>query len=358
VTRPDRTRLGDMLWGFFPAQVLRTLAGLGVPDLLDDGRRDLAELVAATGCHRDALGRLLRAARGLELVDVDGDGRWSLTADGQLLRTGTPGSLGSLAQLFCGDAPWRSWGELEWSVRTGEVAFEKVTGRSAFAHMADDPRMLAVFTEAMAEGTRMAASGIVETCDVDGVEVLVDVGGGNGTLLAAFLAAHPHLRGVLFDTAHGIGDAQNVLGPLRESHVPVTRLRERGFPATRGFGERVEIVTGDFFESVPPADAYVIKGVIHDWDDERSVAILHRIREAMRPGGRLFMAEPVIAEDTPGLVAQRVMLMSDLNMLVCTGGRERTLPEFTALLDAAGLRLVDARRVPPPSGLSVLRAEV
>jgi orsellinic acid C2-O-methyltransferase len=357
VTRPDRARVADMLWGFFPAQVLRTLAGLGVPDLLDDGRRDLAELAAATGCDRDALGRLLRAGRGLELVDVDGDGRWSLTADGQLLRTGTPGSLGSLAQLFCGDAPWRSWGELEWSVRTGEVAFEKVTGRSAFAHMADDPRMLAVFTEAMAEGTRMAASGIVETCDVDGVGVLVDVGGGNGTLLAAFLAAHPRLRGVLFDTAHGVGDAQDVLGPLQESHFHATRLRGSGFPATRGFGERIEIVTGDFFTAVPPADAYVVKSVVHDWDDERSVAILRRIREAMHGDARLFLVEPVLAEDTADLVAQRVMLMSDLNMLVCTGGRERTLTEFGRLLDAAGLRLVDVRRVPPPTGFSVLRAE-
>ena len=339
MTRPDRARVADMLWGFFPAQVLRTLAGLGVPDLLDDGRRDLGELAAATGCDRDALGRLLRAARGLELVDVDGDGRWLLTADGQLLRTGTPGSLGSLAQLFCGNAPWRSWGELEWSVRTGEVAFEKVTGRSAFAHMADDPRMLAVFTEAMAEGTRMAAFGIVETCDVDGVEVLVDVGGGNGTLLAAFLAAHPHLRGVLFDTADGVGDAQGVLGPLH------------------GFGERVEIVTGDFLAAVPPADAYVVKSVVHDWDDERSVAILRRIREAMQGDARLFLVEPVLAENTADLVAQRVILMSDLNMLVCTGGRERTLTEFGHLLDAAGLRLVDVRRVPPPTGFSVLRAE-
>ena len=357
MTRPDRARVADMLWGFFPAQVLRTLAGLGVPDLLDDGRRDLGELAAATGCDRDALGRLLRAARGLELVDVDGDGRWLLTADGQLLRTGTPGSLGSLAQLFCGDAPWRSWGELEWSVRTGEVAFEKVTGRSAFAHMADDPRMLAVFTEAMAEGTRMAASGIVETCDVDGVEVLVDVGGGNGTLLAAFLAAHPHLRGVLFDTAHGVGDAQGVLGPLQEGHLHATRLREGGLPATHGFGERVEIVTGDFFAAVPPADAYVVKSVVHDWDDELSVAILRRIREAMQGDARLFLVEPVLAEDTADLVAQRVILMSDLNMLVCTGGRERTLTEFGHLLDAAGLRLVDVRRVPPPTGFSVLRAE-
>ncbi len=323
----------DMLWGFFPAQVLQTLTALGVPDLIGDGRRELAALAADTGTDPDALGRLLRAARGLELVEREPDGGWSLTEAGQLLRTGVPGAVGRLARLFCGDATWRSWGELEWSVRTGEVAFEKVTGRPAFAHMADDPAMLAVFTEAMAEGSRMAAPGVVATCDLDGVDSLVDVGGGNGTLLAGFLAAHPGLRGILFDTADGVGDAAAVLGG------------------------RAEIVTGDFFAAVPAADAHVVKSVIHDWDDERSIAILRRIRAAMPGRGRLFLVEPVLADDTAGLVAQRVTLMSDLNMMVCTGGRERTLAEFTALLDAAGLALVDVRQVPPPTGFVVLRAE-
>jgi len=332
----------DMLWGFFPAQVLQTLTALGVPDLIGDGRRTLAELAAATSTQPDALGRLLRAARGLELVDVvppgsdAADRACQLTDAGQLLRTGVPGSVGRLARLFCGDATWRSWGELEWSVRTGAVAFEKVTGRPAFAHMADDPALLAVFTEAMAEGTRAATPGIVATCDLDGVERLADVGGGNGTLLAAFLRAHPGLRGILFDTAAGVGDCAAVL---------------------RGVGERAEVVTGDFFVDVPEADAYVLKSVIHDWDDDRAAAILRRVRAAMPEHGRLFLVEPVLAEDTAGLVDQRVVLMSDLNMLVCTGGRERTLGGFTALLDAAGLRLADVRRVPPPTGFSVLRAE-
>lgn len=339
-----RARVMDMLWGFFPAQVLQTLTALGVPDLIGDDRRTLAELAAGTATDPDALGRLLRAARGLELVEVvvpplpggSADGAWRLTDAGQLLRTGVPGSVGHLARLFCGDATWRSWGELEWSVRTGDVAFEKVTGRSAFAHMADDPGMLAVFTEAMAEGTRMATPGVVATCDLSGVQRLVDVGGGNGTLLAAFLKTHPQLHGVLFDTVEGVGDHAEVL---------------------RGVGDRVQVVTGDFFVELPEADAYVVKSVIHDWDDDRSVAILRRIRAAMPDHGRVFLVEPVLAEDTAGLVDQRVVLMSDLNMLVCTGGRERTRSEFDALLAAAGLRLTDVRRVPPPTGFSVLRAE-
>lgn len=326
----DRGRVMDLVWGFFPAQVIQTLAGLGLPDLLADEPRDLADLARHTGTERDPLGRLLRAATGLGLVDRGADGRWALTPDGALLRSGVPGSLGNLAQLFCGDPVWRAWGELEHSVRTGEPSFEKITGRSSFEHMETDPAMLAVFTEAMAEGSRMAAPGVVATCDLSGVHTLVDVGGGNGTLLAAFLAARPELHAILFDTPDGIGT------PIADG--------------------RLEIVTGDFFVAVPPGDAHLLKSVIHDWDDERSIAVLRAVRAAMPAHGTLFLVEPVLAEDAGGLVEQRVTLMSDLNMLVCTGGRERTEAEFGALLDAAGLRLVDVTRVPPPTGYSVLRA--
>jgi hypothetical protein len=220
-------------------------------------------------------------------------------------------------------------------VRTGEPAFAKVTGKGAFEHMSEDPHMLAIFTEAMAEGTRMAAPGVVASCDLTGIRTLADVGGGNGTLLAAFLSAHPDLRGILVDTAAGVGDAEAVLGDL---------------------AARCDVVTGDFFASVPRADGYVLKSVIHDWDDPRSVEILTRVREAMPEHGVLFLVEPVLADDPDALADQRMTLMSDLNMLVCTGGLERTEAEFAALLDMAGLRLDTVTRVPPPTGYSVLRA--
>ncbi|WP_214407916.1 methyltransferase [Pseudonocardia lacus] len=329
----DRAALSTMLWGFFPAQVVRTLAALGVPDALGERPQGTPGLAGRIGADPGALGRLLRAAAGLGLLDHDPAGAWSLTATGELLRTGVPGAVGNLAQLFCGDPVWRSWGMLEWSVRTGRTAFEEVTGRSAFEHMAADPAMLAVFTEAMAEGTRAAAPGAVASCDLDGVDTLVDVGGGNGTLLAAFLAARPGLRGVLFDTPSGVLGASDVLDPAR-----------------------AEVVVGDMFDSVPRGDAHVVKSVVHDWSDERSVALLTRVREAMPAHGRLFLVEPVLAEDREGWAGQFGMLMSDLNMLVAVGGRERTLAEFGALLDAAGLRLTDVVRFPPPTGYSALRA--
>ncbi len=324
----ERERVVQLVFGFFPAQVVQTLAQLGVPDALGDGSLDLDALVARTGAHPDALFRLLRAAAGLDLVDRTAEGTYALTSGGQLLRTGLPGSIGNLAQLFCGDVVWRAWGELEWSVRTGEPSFEKLTGRPAFAYMADDPAMNAVFTEAMAEGTRVAAPGIVAACDLTGVTTLADVGGGNGTLLAAFLDAHPHLRGILFDSPSG---------------------------ATAIVDERCEVVTGDFFVSVPSADAYLLKSVIHDWDDERSVTILSRVREAMPARGVLFLVEPILRDEPQALAEQRILLMSDLNMLVCAGGRERTQEQFADLLTAAGLRLTGVTPA-ADSGYSVMRA--
>ena len=330
----ERDRLVKLVFGFFPAQVVQTLAHLGIPDALADGPASASELAERTGTLPDPLGRLLRAAAGLDLVTIDQEGRFALTPCGHLLRRGTPGSVGNLAQLFCGDAVWRAWGELEWSVRTGQPSFEKITGRPAFEHIAADPGLGPIFTEAMAEGSRAAAPGVVAACDLSGVTTLVDVGGGNGTLLAAFLGAHPDLRGILFDTASGVGDAAAVLEPV---------------------ADRCEIVTGDFFAAVPSADAHVLKSVIHDWDDERSTAILTRVREAMPPHGVLFLVEPILTDDPAELAGQHGVLMSDLNMLVCTGGRERTEAEFAALLDAAGLRLASVTLV-PPTGYSVMRA--
>jgi hypothetical protein len=325
------------VWGFFPAQVVHTLVTLGVPDRLAAGPTAAPDLARAVAADPDALARLLRAGAGLGLLDRDGAGRWLLTATGGLLRTGVPGAMGQLSALFCADPCWRSWGELGWSVRTGQVAFEKVTGRSAFEYLAGEPGLGAVFTEAMAEGTRLAAPGVVACCDLTGVGTLADVGGGNGTLLAAFLTAHPGLRGVVFDTAAGVGDADRVL-------------------TAAGVADRTEVVIGDMFVAAPPADAYVVKSVVHDWDDERATALLARVREAMPAHGRVFVVEPVLAADTAGLAAQFGVLMSDLNMLVCAGGRERTGEEFAALLAAAGLRLVDTTRLPPPTGYSVLTA--
>ncbi|WP_232663518.1 acetylserotonin O-methyltransferase [Pseudonocardia sp. TRM90224] len=332
----DRDRVLNLVWGFFPAQVVQTLARLGVPDALGTRARAVDELAVELSLQPDALYRLLRAACAIGLTTRDDatcndEDRWRLTADGDLLRSGLPGSVGNLAQLFCGGEVWRAWGELEYSVRTGTPSFERITGRGAFEHMAQDPVLGPIFTEAMAEGSRSAAGPVVAACDLTGVTSVVDVGGGNGTLLARFLDEHPALQATLFDSPSGVGDAATVLGG------------------------RAEVVTGDFFVSVPTADAHVLKSVIHDWDDERSLAIMRTIRAAMPEHGTLFLVEPLLPADDAALAAMPVLLMSDLNMMVNTGGKERTLEEFTDLLAAAGLRLLDVTKA-EPTGYVVMRA--
>lgn len=327
----NRDRLIGMLFGFFPAQVLQTVAQLDVAEHLAAGPLPVADLATRTGTDPDALYRLVRAASILGLVELDGDTA-TITPDGLLLRRGEASSVGRLAMLFCGTQTWSCWGDLAESVRTGDNAWERLTGRSTFAFFDADPELADTFTEAMAEGTRAAAPAVVDHTDLTGVRTLADLGGGNGTLLAAFLRANPGLRGVLFDGAGAVGDAADVLGDL---------------PA--------EIVTGDFFESVPVADAYVVKSVFHDWDDERSLEILASVRAAVPQSGALLVVEPVVPTDPDALAERHTLLMSDLNMLVCTGGKERTHAEFDDLLSRGGFRLESVTPC-PPSGYSVLRA--
>lgn len=342
----DRDRLIGLLFGFFCAQVLQTVARLDVAEHLAAGPLPVGELAARTGTEPGALYRLLRAASAFGLVELDGDTA-TLTPDGGLLRRGEPGSVGRLAMLFCGSRTWSCWGDLAESVRTGDNAWERLTGMSTFAFFDSDPELSDTFTEAMAEGTRAAAPGIVAHTDLSGTGVgsrrggentrtLADLGGGNGTLLAAFLRANPGLRGVVFDGVGGLGDAADVL-------------------RAAGVADRAETVAGDFFAAVPAADAYVLKSVLHDWDDERSCAILRTVRAAIPEDGALFVVEPVVPTDPDALAGLRTLLMSDLNMLVCTGGKERTRAEFDALLARGGFRLESVTAC-PPSGYSVLRA--
>lgn len=335
-TLANRDRLIGMLFGFFPAQVLQTVAALDVAEHLAAGPLPVADLADRTRTDPDALYRLVRAASVLGLVELAPDGTATLTPDGALLRRGVPGSVGRLAMLFCGSRTWSCWGDLAESVRTGDNAWERLTGTSTFAFFDADPELSATFTEAMAEGTRAAAPAIVAHTDLTGVGTLADLGGGNGTLLAAYLSANPGLRGVLVDSAGGLGDAADVL-------------------RAHGLEDRVETVAGDFFASVPVADAYVVKSVLHDWDDERSLAVLRTVRAAVPDGGTLLVVEPVVPTDPDVLADRHTLLMSDLNMLVCTGGRERTHAEFDALLACGGFRLESVTPC-PPSGYSVLRA--
>jgi orsellinic acid C2-O-methyltransferase len=335
-----RQVLAPLLFGFFPTQVLYVGATLGVADLLVDGPRTGAELARATGCDEPSLYRVLRALACFGVLDEVEPGTFAHGPHAGGLVTGGPTSMRHLIELFAGHDVWRSWGELDVTVRTGEPAWDRITGMSAFEHMATHPDEQAMFNQAMSEGTRNAIPGIIEAGDFDRFSHVVDVGGGDGTLLAAVLAAHPALRGTVFDTETGLMGARHKL-------------------AAAGLTDRATTIAGDFFTSVPgEADAYLVKSVIHDWDDARATAILATIRTAMPADGTLLVVEPVMPVAPAGSRDVLMMVMSDLNMLVCTGGKERTEAEFRTLLAGAGF---DVRSITPASGptnFSVIEAPV
>jgi len=327
----------QLVFGYMASQVIYAGAQLGITDLLRDGPRTSDELARATRTDGPSLYRLLRGLACVGIVAEAEPRRFELTEFGALLRADHPDSVRNLTMLFCGPGVWENWGHLLDSVRTGKPAFELLDKQPPFQGMGDDPEFSAIFNEAMSEGTRQAAPGVVGAYDFSQFRTLVDVGGGDGTLLAAILAAAPGLRGVLFDLATGLEKAPE-------------RLEDAGVL------DRCEIVEGDFFESVPEgAEAYLMKSVIHDWDDDRALQILRNCRRVMPSSGRLLVLEPVLPQtvdrspETLGAV-----LVGDLNMLVSAGGRERTEPEFRALFEAAKFRLNSTVPVSPPAYLSVI----
>jgi hypothetical protein len=334
----ERNALMSMLFGYFPPQVLYVTARLGLADELAAGPRPAAELATATGCHPGALGRLLRALvviGMLEQPDADEPDVFALTGTGQLLRADHPATMRNYVLLFCGEQVWQSWGDLEHSVRTGESAWERRYG-PPFGPGFMTPEFSAVFNAAMAEGTAKAAPAVVAAGQFERYGTLADLGGGRGTLLAAILAAHPGLRGILVDLPRALEGAADVL-------------------RAAGADDRCEVVPGDFFAAVPGgADAYLLKSVIHDWDDERAAKILANVRAAMSPAAALLLVEPVMS-GRPGQQDSFSVSYSDLNMLVCTSGRERTAGEFGDLLAGAGFTV---RQITPcpPTGYSIIEA--
>ncbi|RSN66841.1 MULTISPECIES: methyltransferase [Actinomadura] len=329
-----RPALLDMAFGYMPAQIIHTAAELRLADALADGPRTSTDLAARTGAHAPSLYRLLRGLACLGAVEQKERDLFALTDAGRALRADGPGSVRALVRLFCGPDVWASWGDMTGTLRTGEDAWRRVTGRTSFESFAADPELSATFNAAMAEHTRTIAPAIIGAHDFARYRTIADLGGGDGTLLAAILRAVPGPRGVLFDLPPALAAAPEVLGDV---------------------AGRCEIVPGDFFASVPPgADAYLLKSVLHDWDDERAAAILRTCRAALRPDARVLILEQAMPEVvTPD---DRGTVMNDLNMLVSVGGRERTEDEFRELARAAGLSVASIGGPLPPSGYRVIEA--
>jgi spermidine synthase len=261
----------------------------------------------------------------------DDRGRFALTPLGATLRTDVPGSLRYFAIEELGENHYPAWERVLHSVETGAIAFDHVYGVSKWQYMAEHSDEARIFDAAMSSFSSAVAAAVVAAYDFSSSATVVDIGGGDGTLLAAILKANPSLRGVVADLPHVAEGAQRRL-------------------EAEGLADRCEVAAGSFFESAPVGDTYVLKFIIHDWDDQQSAAILRNCRSAMAANGRVLLVEAVIQPGTATSFSKYV----DLNMLVMTGGRERTEAEYRALLDSAGLRLT--RIIPTCTEMSVLEA--
>ena len=333
LTLVDETPVESMqrlIAGSHVSQAISVAATLGISDLLADGPRASDELAAATDTHPPSLYRLLRALAAVGVFHEEDGRRFSLTPTGDLLRSDAPGSVRGWAAFLGRPYIRESWSALEHSVRTGENAFEHVHGTDVWSYRAERPDESEIFDHAMQSITGGVNKALVAAYDFGRFGTVVDVGGGNGALLAGLLAANPQLRGVVFDQEHVVANAGPVL-------------------AAAGVADRCEIVSGSFFEEVPRGgDAYLMKSIIHDWDDERSIEILQVCRRAMSDSATLLLIERIVEGPNEGW---RTKFM-DLNMLVNPGGQERTLDEWETLLGRAGYNLVEV--TPTQAGVAVI----
>jgi O-methyltransferase domain/Dimerisation domain len=318
---PSPQDLGEifkLIGGYRISQAIYVVAETGIPDLLAAGPKSCDELAKETRTHAPTLYRLLRFLAGAGLFNEIGPQQFELTGLGAALRSDVPGSGTMAALLWLSESHWNPWSHLIHSVRTGETAFDHVHGMGVFKYLEKHPEESAVFNATMTASSARSGTGVVERYDFSGVQRVVDVGGGHGFLLAAILKSNPALRGVLFDLPDVVsGAGQN----LRNA----------------GVEDRCEIVGGSFFDPVPKGgDIYVLKQIIHDWDDDRALAILRNCRAAMTGTEKLLVIERGIAPNPRD--AMRVLHI-DLEMLVNVGGMERTDAQYRSLFERAGFRL-------------------
>jgi len=316
---PPQLVLQQLIQGFQVTQCIYVAAKLGIADLLKDGPRTSEELAQVTGTHASSLYRVLRLLTATGLLTEGGAYSFALTPLGAYLQSGVPGSLHDTVLLYADKPVWHVWGNLLHSVETGEQSFQHVFGLSLFEYNQQYPEHATLFNNMMTEWTASVAPTVAAGYDFSAVETLVDVGGGHGQMLASILQAHPTLHGVLLDLPHVVKGAT----PLLEG---------------AGVADRCQVIGGDAFKAVPEGlETYLLSRVIHDWDDERAIALLARCHQAMQPQGKVLLVERVILT---GSSPQVLVLESDVQMLVLSyGGKERTDAEYRALLSASGFEV-------------------
>jgi hypothetical protein len=301
---------------FWLSRAIYVAVELGLADLLGDGPRTVADLAATTDTHEPSLYRVLRllASEGV-FAEVD-DGRFELTPRAAALRKDA--GPARLQVLFLGrPASWQAAEDLSHTVRTGETAFDRVHGVDFFEYNRQHPDNQLLFDQLMAAQTRPVARAVAGKYDFSSMASIIDVGGGRGALAIEILTSHPHLRGVVLDQTAVAVEAREAI-------------------ASSGLSERCDAVGGDFFRSVPKGhDAYLMKYILHDWDDSECVAILRSCRSAMGGDARLLVVEAIIPPGNEPSFGKT----QDINMLINVGGRERTEAEYHGLYEAAGFDL-------------------
>jgi O-methyltransferase domain len=327
---PDQL-IRRMTTAFQMTQLVHVAAKLRIADHLASGPKPVAELAAASGSHADSLYRVLRALAGYGVFAEEDGQRFRLTPAAELLRSDGPNSMRAAAEARGEDWMWRSWGALIDSVKTGKTGFDLVYGKNTFDWLAENPAAARLYDDFQADLTRRSATAVASAYDFSSARVIADIGGGNGTLLAAVLERNLNSRGILFDLPHVVEAAKKTL------------------PAA--ISRRCELVGGDFFKAIPRgADAYLLKSILHDWDEEKGRAILGRIREAMAPSAKLLVVEDLVCGPNVPCEAK----LADVNMLVRTGGRNRTEKEYRGLLQSGGFQVT--RVLPTRGDLALLES--
>lgn len=330
VERAAAAQLLRLMWGIHVSRCVYAVAELGIADLLADGSASTEELARATGSHEPSLYRVLRLLSALGVFEEHEQRSFALTSLGERLRSDASVGMRSWASLLEALGGVRPFERIIETVRSGKTGFDIAFGTPVFEFLAQHPDNAASFDAAMSERTAAFAPSVAATHEFLDARTVVDVGGGRGTLLVEVLRRHGHLHGVLLETPAVAAHVDAILDAI-------------------DIAGRYEVRAGDFFEQVPAgADRYLLANVLHDWDNARSVEILRNCRRAMARTGRVLIVERLIPEDGSDPVPT---LLSDINMLVLTGGQERTNAEYGRLLEAAGLRLDAVRAVAFPYGI-------
>jgi hypothetical protein len=326
--RPAFRQMFDLLTGYWVSQSIHVAAKLKLADRVQSGPRTAADLARETATHPQSLHRLLRALASVGCFAEDEQGRFGLTPLAECLLD-RHGSQHALA-LMMGDEHYRAWTELLYSVRTGKPAFDHLYGKPIFDYLQAHPEQAKIFDAAMTGVHGPETQAMLDSYNFAGFGTVVDIGGGNASVITTVLKTHARLKGLLFD-------------------LPGVIERARGAIAAAELSGRCSAIGGSFFEAVPAGgDAYMMRHIIHDWDDDKALTILRNVRKVIPPTGKLLVIESVIeAGNAPDFGK-----LLDLNMLVLPGGQERTAEEYRALYARAGFRL--DRIVPTPAKVSVI----